>query len=192
MDLQQIIAPTGGLGAIAGQLGISEEQAGSGIEALLPAVLGGFKKTVEGGDAGLGGLVSTVQSAGGGGLISNVLGSEPTNVAAGNDILGQIFGPKDVSRAVADYAAGQTGLDSGTLKKLLPIVAMLAAGHMARSSGGASGGLGDLLGSMLGSASAQPGASSTGLGGLGALLDRDGDGNPLDDILGMAGKLAGR
>lgn len=128
MDLQQIIAQTGGLGAIAGQLGISEEQVGSGIEVLLPAVLGGFKKSVEGSDAGLGGLVSAVQGAGGGGLINNVLGSEPTNVATGNDILGQIFGSKDVSRAVADHAAGQTDLDSGTLKKLLPIVAMLAAG----------------------------------------------------------------
>jgi hypothetical protein len=27
-------------------------------------------------------------------------------------------------------------------------------------------------------------------GGLGSLLDLDGDGNPLDDIIGMAGKLA--
>jgi hypothetical protein len=28
-------------------------------------------------------------------------------------------------------------------------------------------------------------------GGLGSLLDLDGDGNPLDDIIGMAGKLRG-
>lgn len=30
------------------------------------------------------------------------------------------------------------------------------------------------------------------LGGLASMLDLDGDGNPLDDILGMAGKLTGR
>jgi len=29
-----------------------------------------------------------------------------------------------------------------------------------------------------------------GLGGLASILDMDGDGNPLDDIIGMAGKLA--
>ena len=34
------------------------------------------------------------------------------------------------------------------------------------------------------------GASGGGLGGLGKMLDMDGDGNPLDDIIGMAGKLA--
>lgn len=28
-------------------------------------------------------------------------------------------------------------------------------------------------------------------GGLGSLLDLDGDGNPLNDIIGMAGKLRG-
>jgi hypothetical protein len=27
-------------------------------------------------------------------------------------------------------------------------------------------------------------------GGIGALLDLNGDGNPLDDIIGMAGRLA--
>ena len=28
-----------------------------------------------------------------------------------------------------------------------------------------------------------------GVGGLASMLDLDGDGNPLDDILGMAGKI---
>ena len=47
------------------------------------------------------------------------------------------------------------------------------------------GGLGGLLGSLLGGGKGQA-------GDLGAMLDRNGDGNPLDDILGMAGKLTGR
>jgi hypothetical protein len=37
-------------------------------------------------------------------------------------------------------------------------------------------------------ASATPGAGGA---GLASMLDLDGDGNPLDDILGMAGKLMG-
>ena len=47
-----------------------------------------------------------------------------------------------------------------------------------------SGGLGDLLGGLMGNTQAMPG----GLGGLGAMLDANGDGNPLDDIIRMAGK----
>ncbi len=47
--------------------------------------------------------------------------------------------------------------------------------------------LGQVLGGVLGGGQAQSG----GLGGLASLIDLDGDGNPLDDIIGMAGKLRG-
>jgi hypothetical protein len=65
------------------------------------------------------------------------------------------------------------------------------AGFMAKQGGGApatspGGGIGDLLGGILGGGQT-PGRS--GSAGLGAMLDLDGDGNPLDDILGMAGRL---
>ncbi|MBL8657743.1 MAG: DUF937 domain-containing protein [Altererythrobacter sp.] len=208
MDLQQLISQMGGLGPIAAQLGISESQAESGIGALLPAILGGFQKSAQGSGAGdLGSLASVIQGAGGADLIDNVQGSAPTDLAAGNGILGQIFGSKDVSRTVVDQAVGQSGLDAGTLKKLLPIVAMLVAGYMARSAGtsqggAAGGGLTDILGSVFGGqgsgglggmlGSTLGGKTSGGLGALGSLLDRNGDGNPLDDILGMATKLSGR
>jgi len=209
MDMQQLIAQMGGLGPIASQLGISENQAASGIGALLPAVLGGFQKSGQGsGGFDLGSVIAMAQSAGGAGLVDNVLGSQPTDVAAGNGILGQIFGSKDVSRAVADHASGQSGLDPATLKKLLPIVAMLVAGYMARSSSnsesGSSGGLADILGAALGGQSGSGGGlggvlnsvlggnKAGGLGALGSLLDGNGNGNPLDDIIGMAGKMAGR
>ena len=69
---------------------------------------------------------------GGGGLMDDVLAPQPTNVRPGNDILGQIFGSKDVSRTVAQNAATKTGLDATLLKKMLPIVAMLVAGYMAK------------------------------------------------------------
>jgi hypothetical protein len=39
---------------------------------------------------------------------------------------------------------------------------------------------------------AAKGNSGQGAAGLLGLLDQDGDGNPLDDIMGMAGKLFGR
>jgi hypothetical protein len=76
---------------------------------------------------------------------------------------------------------------------MLPMLAMLVAGYMARQRAGAGaqaqpgGGLADVLGGMLGGGSAIPGGTAP--GGLGSLLDLNRDGNPLDDILGMAGKL---
>ena len=52
-------------------------------------------------------------------------------------------------------------------------------------SAGSGSGLGGLIGGLLGGGSK---ASSGGLGGIASMLDLNGDGNPLDDIIGMAGK----
>ncbi len=198
MDMLEMVRASGGLDAIAGQLGISKDQAASGAEALLPAVMGGFKKRTQSsgsGEAGLGDLVGMLGGLGGGGLLSNVLGAEPTDVDTGNQVLGQIFGSKDVSRTVAGQASEQTGLDSSVLKKMLPILAMIVGGYLSSqssdsdSSSSGGGMLGGILGSVMGGGQSSSSAGGL-LGGLGSMLDMDGDGNPLDDILGMAGKLS--
>ena len=213
MDLISILKQSGAIGSIAQQLGVNEQVAEIGAGALLPAILGGFKKTTQEQPSGLDGLGGLLGQLGGGGLFDNVVSPEPTNVDAGNDVLGQIFGSKDVSRTVAGHAAEQTGIDSSLLKKMLPILAMLVAGYMAKQGGGEQGGgLGGILGSVLGGGQDSGGgglggilgnvlggalgggqqaapAGGGGLGGLGSLLDLNGDGNPLDDIIGMAGKL---
>ena len=191
MNINEILAQRGGLQSMARELGISETDAANGAAALAPAILGGFKKQAQGqpeGFAGLGGLLGQL---GGGGLLADVLSPQPTNVGRGDDVLGQIFGSKDVSRTVAQQASSQTGLDPSLLKKMLPIVAMMVTGLMAKQQGGAAagatgaGGIGGMLGGLLGGGA---GSGSSGLPGLASMLDMDGDGNPLDDILGMAGR----
>jgi hypothetical protein len=190
VDITELLRQMGGIQSVARDLGINESQATAGLEALLPAVLGGFKKQAQAQPTGLDGLAGMLGGLGGGGLLDEVLSPRPTDVSRGNDVLGQIFGTRDVSRTVAQNAATQTGLDQTLLKKMLPIVAMLVAGMLSKqgSAGRApAGGAGaaDILGSLLGGGSAR----SRGAPDLGSLLDLDRDGNPLDDILGMAGKL---
>jgi hypothetical protein len=196
MQITDILAQMGGLESMARELGVSETQAASGAAALVPAILGGFKKQAQSQPTGLEGLGGLLGQLGGGGLLDDVLSPQPTNVSRGNDVLGQIFGSKDVSRAVAQNAASQSGLDPSLLKKMLPMLAMLVAGYMAKQRGPAvaaqaspaGGGLGGLLGSLFGgqrAGSATPGAAEP---GLASMLDLNGDGNPLDDILRMAGK----
>lgn len=195
MQPTDILTQTGGLQAMARELGISEQQAAAGASALLPAVLGGFQKqaTQPNGLEGLGGLLGNL---GGGGLLDDVVSPHPTNVGRGNELLGNIFGSKDVSRTVAADASARTGLDPSLLRKMLPIVAMIAAGYMAKQRGAgaggqspaAGGGLAGVLGGLLGGRGAGQGSRG---GGLGGLLDMNGDGNPLDDILRIAGKGRG-
>ena len=200
MNITDILAQMGGLRSVADELGISETQAASGADALLPAVLGGFKRQVQSQPTGVEGLGGLLGQLGGGGLLDQVLAPQPTDVTPGNEVLGQIFGSKDVSRTVAQNAATQSGLDPSLLKKMLPMLAMLVAGFMAKqqNAGGgagpgapAGGGLGGLLGGLLGAGGTGGGSGAMTGGsapGLGSLLDLNGDGNALDDILRMAGK----
>ncbi|WP_298014573.1 DUF937 domain-containing protein [uncultured Castellaniella sp.] len=187
MQITDILAQAGGLESIARQLGITETQAASGAQALLPAVMGGFQKQAQGA-GGLGGLLNGL------GLSGDAGNLEPADTSRGNDVLGQIFGSKDVSRTVAQHAASGSGLDPALLKQMLPLLATLVAGFMSRQGGAdqaapAQQPMSGLLGGLLGGSGGQGGGL---LGSLNSLLDANGDGNALDDILRMAGKAGSR
>jgi hypothetical protein len=196
MQLMDILQQAGGLQSMARELGVSEQQASAGAEALIPAILGGFKQQAQAQPTGLDGLGGLLQQLGGGALLDEVLAPQTTDIGKGNDVLGQIFGSPDVSRTVAQHAAQRSGLNASMLEQMLPMLAMLVAGLMAKQHGAAAapdaaasasedGGLGALLGGLVGGG-ATSGAVPGGGSGLGALLDMNGDGNPLDDILRMA------
>lgn len=194
MQITDILAQMGGLQSMARELGVSESQAASGAEALVPAILGGFKKQAQSQPVGVEGLGGLLGRLGGGGLLDQVLAPEPTDVNRGNNVLGQIFGSKDVSRAVAQNAASQSGLDPSLLKKMLPMLAMLVTGYMAKRQDATAqpspqaGGLGSLLGGLLGGQGAGGSTQGAAGPGLASMLDLNGDGNPLDDIMQMARK----
>jgi hypothetical protein len=132
MEMTDILARMGGLKSMASELGVSEGQARQGAEALLPAILGGFKKQAQGQATGIEGLGGLLGQLGGGSLLDQVLGAQPTDVSHGNEVLGQIFGSREVSRTVAQSAAARSGLDPSILKQMLPMLAMMVAGFMAK------------------------------------------------------------
>lgn len=190
MSMLDGLMNSGAVEAISRELGVDQQTAQSGLSALLPAVTGGMQQQAQAQPQGLGGLAGMLGGLGGGGLLDNVLGQGPTDTGQGNAVLGQIFGSKDTSRAVADHASQQSGLSPELLKKMLPIVAMLAAGYFAKQAhgtggqgqvdegglGGLLGGLGGgamggVLGSILGGAGGGTGGAGGGLGGiLGGLM----------------------
>ncbi len=114
------------------------------------------------------------------GILKQVAGS-PDNIASIAEKVG--IDPSMAEKAVAalgashaedgdtvELAAEKTGLDSGAL------------GNIMEQLGG-EGALGDIAGKMQGEG---------GLAGLASMLDRDGDGNPLNDIAGIAKGLFGK
>jgi hypothetical protein len=118
MSIEQMLQQTNAVGAISRELGIDSATAQAGAAALLPSLLSGFQNPAapaaapQGALSGLGGLLGTIGGLGGGGLLDNVTSSQPTEVDKGNQILGQLFGSKDGSRAVAAQAAAQSGVEN--------------------------------------------------------------------------------
>ena len=112
-------------------------------------------------------------------MLDNVTANEPTEVNKGNQILGQLFGSKDGSRAVAASAAAESGVEPSLLKKMLPILAMVAAGYVMKHAGQAGG-----LGSMIGGSA--PDASADGA------QPQAGSADILGQLMGAAGKFLTR
>jgi hypothetical protein len=163
---------------LASQFGLKPEQATAAIGALMPALAAGLKRDMTTNQAGLEKALASGRHET---YIDRpeVLGA-PETTADGNAILGHIFGSKDVSRNVAAKAGESTGIDPAVLKQMLPLLASLAMGAMAKQK-------------KSGSGNAAGAGSSGGLAGmLEPLLDRDGDGSIVDDIGGMLGGFLNR
>ncbi len=176
MDLMDLISKAGGaksLSNVADTLGLDASSTGSLVAALAPALMRGVQKQTES-SGGLAGLTKALDSGKHQQYLDNpdVIAAS-SSVADGNNILGHLFGSKDVSRNVAAKAAESTGIDVGLIKKALPMLAGLAMGAISKNktAGDTSGSsLGGLLGGLLG--------GNSGGGDLG-----------LDDVLGFAKKL---
>jgi hypothetical protein len=158
--------------------GLSADQTSSALSALVPALAAGLHRNAAQ-PGGLDALLGAITSGNHGRYVDDpsALGRQET-IADGNGILGHILGSKDASRALATQTASQTGVGADALKKLLPIAATLVMGSLAKQRSGqttvtAAGG-GDLLGMLT------------------PMLDRDGDGSVVNDVLGSVGKMFSR
>jgi len=179
MNLLDLVLNAKGGGTVshlASQFGLSEDQAASAIQNLMPALAGGLQRNINQG--GLENLLAALAN----GQHQRYL-EDPSTLSSeaaredGNGILGHILGSKDVSRQVAAQASPRTGISESILKQMLPAVASLAMGALSKHSAGGSS-----------VAAASVGGSGI-LGMLTPLLDRDRDGSVVDDILGSASRL---
>ena len=227
MNLFDLVSQAQGgraLEQIGAQLGLDPTEAEKAARALLPALSAGLKRNT-GNEEGLHSLLQALQ---GGRHVPYADSpdrlSDPATRDEGNGILGHIFGSKEVSRKVAARAEASTGISAAILRRMLPLLATVVMGSLAkrllgtrlgRSLGKVLGGglLARLLGSRLlrmvgvgfigkillngikagawtllrrflrgrGLASSRSGSDF-----FGSLLDADGDGQVLDDLLDLA------
>ncbi len=184
--IEGILAQLGPAGAreIAGSLGADESLVTSAVSAALPAIIAGLAKNA-----------SNPQGAE---SLSNALNDHSPSIfdqlgplisAGGGDgakILGHVLG--NSRPQVEQNLSQQSGLPIDTIMKLLPILAPLVMGYLSKQKASqsldSSG-----LGGVLKAERQQVEQRQPGLGGLAAILDGDGDGSIIDDIIGgLTGK----
>ena len=189
-DLQNLLAELGGsrLSDLSRALGADEGRAKSALAMGLPAVLAALQRNAsrpEGAEA----LARALERDHDGSVLDDlggVLGGG--RQSDGDGILRHVLGDQ---RGALEEAVGRgSGLERSQVSKLLAMIAPLVMGHLgkARRSGSLdAGGLADLLQQETRTVV----KDDPGLGGLAALLDRDGDGSVADDVGGIARGILG-
>ncbi|HSJ62517.1 MAG TPA: DUF937 domain-containing protein [Gemmatimonadaceae bacterium] len=180
------------LSTISRQIGADEGTTATAVQAALPMLLGGLARN-SAKPEGAASLANALNDHRGGLLenLGGLLGDPESGPGAG--ILRHIFGDR---RSNVESGVGQaTGLDQRQIGKLLTILAPIVMAALARKAApradaaDASGSLPNILEQESREAAQKaPG----GLGALIGMLDRDGDGNPLNDLGRLGGLFGGR
>jgi len=164
-------------------LGQKEDKTASALTVALPLILGAMKNNAAT-PQGAEGLLGALSGKHDGSLLDNLGGllgnSDVLNDGAG--ILGHVFGGKQ--QYVAQAVGTKSGMDTASVMKLLQIAAPVVMGYLGKQSKQQNikdgSGIESLLGGLLGGEAQKEQSLIT------KILDADGDGSVIDDLIGMA------
>ena len=190
-----------GLSELAGQLGLDKGTADQLTQMLAPAIGSAAKERAQ--RDGLNDVLGSLKGEGQAEMFDNaVLAATDRGKAQGKAFLASLLGGQDEADGLAQEAAARAGVEPSVVQQFLPAIAAMAQGGLQKNLpdnqidgtmqgliGGASnqgaGGLMGLVGGLLGSKKqGDTGGGGFDLGMLNDLLDADGDGSAMDDILG--------
>ena len=171
------------------------KRAAQGIsELLLNAISNNANNSQQGG-----GLYGAIQKDHDGGILGdlmNILGGQKQvqnpKTLNGTGIVNHLLGKRQLEAAqIIQQMSGLDIFKSGVLMQLIAPVVMGVVGQTQKSSGLDLGGLAKvLMGGVQQQQQQQSGAQGGGLGSVfGKLLDMDGDGNMMDDLLNIGMKI---
>ncbi len=122
--------------AVSKQFNLAQEQAAKAMAALMPAFSAGLKRSTSN-PYDFMGLMQAVASGNYAKYFEDMSKAfTPQGISDGNNILAQLFGSKEVSRAVAAQAAQMTGIGQEIYKQMLPVMADTLMGGLFKQSMG--------------------------------------------------------
>ena len=193
MNLEALLGLLQGqdLGQLAEQVGGNEGQVKNGVMAALPAMLTALSKNT-GTEKGAQELNNALETKHDGSILNNLSGylSNP-DLKDGAGILNHLFGSQTSN--VANAVSQSSGLDTNGSMKMLQMLApvlMGMLGQQKKQNNLDAKGLGNLTSMLASNFGSEAGASGI-MEAVTNLLDANKDGNVMDDIMGMVGKLFG-
>ena len=175
----------------------SNEQTESAATAVISSLIAGLNRNAQQPE-GANALVSALDRDHDGSLVEDLIGGlfgrkqvQNPRTTNGLGILEHIFGNK--RDRVEEAVSKNTGLDKGQILKLMITLAPIVMGLLGKARNKQGFGVNDISGMLSGTVQSQS-QRGQGMGLLNRLLDSDGDGNVMDDIvnLGRNAFLSGR
>lgn len=193
MNLEALLGLLQGqdLGQLAEQVGGNEGQVKNGVMAALPAMLTALSKNT-GTEKGAQELNNALETKHDGSILNNLSGylSNP-DLKDGAGILNHLFGSQTSN--VANAVSQSSGLDSNGSMKILQMLApvlMGMLGQQKKQNNLDAEGIGNLTSMLASNFGSEAGASGI-MDVVTNLLDANKDGNVMDDIMEMVGKIFG-
>ncbi len=193
MNLEALLGLLQGqdLGQLAEQVGGNEGQVKNGVMAALSAMLTALSKNT-GTEKGAQELNNALEKKHDGSILDNLSGylSNP-DLKDGAGILNHLFGNQTSN--VANAVSQSSGLDTNGSMKMLQMLAPILMGMLGqqkKQNNLDAKGLGNLTSMLASNFGSEAGASGI-MEAVTNLLDANKDGNVMDDIMGMVGKLFG-
>ena len=193
MNLEALLGLLQGqdLGNLASQVGGNEGEVKNGVMAALPAMLAALGKNA-GTEKGAEELNNALEKKHDGSILDNLSGylSDP-DLKDGAGILNHLFGNQTSN--VANAVSQSSGLDTNGSMKMLQMLAPILMGMLGqqkKQNNLDAKGLGNLTSMLASNFGSEAGAVGI-MEAVTNLLDANKDGNVMDDIMGMVGKIFG-
>jgi hypothetical protein len=180
----------GGIEQIARSVGVTGSDVTNVLSGAVPAIMAGLTRNSSSGD-GAASLVGALDRDHDGTILDDVMGylGGGGNLADGAGILGHVLGGRQAT--IESAVSRSSGVDLASVAQIMAMVAPLimgALGKAKRQQGFDAGGLAEMLGQQERVARQ---ASSSAVDVFARMLDSDGDGDPMDDIVKMGSGLLG-
>jgi hypothetical protein len=173
---------------LATQFGITPDQAQAAVQAIIPALSTAFMQKL-GQPGELGSIISAITDSSHQASFSNPEAAQSeTTAQKGGDVINNIFGSNHIANQIAQRVANATGLRADVIMQMLPVVASIAIGGLAKAA--QNQGWGGMLGQLANAATTATTTTTAGPSAPGT-AGQPGSGGLFGVLIGIFGGLLG-